>query len=307
MPGSRALSFLVAGATLMLAGAGPAPSSDRLPISELAVRSRGEWVTFWRSADRRTSWLPDIQVITSIQWMPGAAGMMWAELPLQGNGEARRTKVVLVRLDPRQVHLELANGTTPGGFDAAWSIESAPDSAVAAFNAGQFAGGQVWGWVVHDGVEYRPPGQGPLAIGVVIDSSGMMRFTRDYTPSRVREGFQSYPLLLEDGEIPGLLRTPSPFMDYGHRDARLAIGLLPDSSLMIALTRYDGLGGALGGIPFGLTVPEMAALMGALGCRDAVALDGGISAQLLVREFNGRARTWPGLRRVPLALLALPR
>lgn len=303
----RALSILVAGATLTLAGAGPAPPATGLPASELAVRSRGEWVTFWRSGDQRTSWLPDIQVITSIQWMPGAAGMMWAELPLQGNGEAHRTKVVLARIDPRQVRLELANGTTPGGFDAAWTIESAPDSALAAFNAGQFAGGKVWGWVVHDGVEYRPPGQGPLAIGVVIDSNGMLRFTRDYTPSRVREGFQSYPLLLENGEVPGLLQAPSPYMDYGHRDARLAIGVLPDSSLMVALTRFDALGDAFGGIPFGLTVPEMAALMGALGCRDAVALDGGISAQLLVKDFAGAAHTWKGLRHVPLALVALPR
>jgi hypothetical protein len=307
MPGARALSFLVAGATLTLAGAGPAPTAGRLPISELAVRSHNEWMTFWRSTENRTSWAPDIQVLTSIQWQPGASGLMWAELPLQGNGEARRTRVVLVRLDPRRVRLELANGTTPGGFEGAWTILSAKDSAVAAINAGQFAGGAVWGWVKHDGVEYRPPGKGPLAIGVIIDSSGMIRFTRDYAAPGVREGFQSYPLLLEHGEVPELLRAPNPYMDHGHRDARLAIGLLPDSSLMIALTRYDGLGGALGGIPFGLTVPEMAALMGALGCRDAVALDGGISAQLLVREFSGRARTWPGLRRVPLALLAVPR
>ena len=296
----------MAGATLTLAGAGPSPG-NRLPISDLAVRSRGEWVTFWRSGENRTSWLPDLRVITSVQWMPGAAGVMWAELPLQGNGEARRTKVVLVRIDPRRVRLGLATGTTPGGFDAAWTIQSAPDRAVAAFNAGQFAGGQVWGWVVHDGVEYRSPGEGPLAIGVIIDSTGMVRFTRDYAVGGVSEGFQSYPLLLENWNIPELLQAPSPFMDYGHRDARLAIGILPDSSLMVALTRFDGLGKRFGGIPFGLTVPEMAALMGALGCRDAVALDGGISAQLLVRDHSGRSHTWRGIRPVPLALIAVPR
>jgi hypothetical protein len=41
--------------------------------------------------------------------------------------------------------------------------------------------------------------------------------------------------------------------------------------------------------------------MGALGARKAVALDGGLSAQLLVRE-QGRAHTWAGMRRVPLGL-----
>jgi hypothetical protein len=42
--------------------------------------------------------------------------------------------------------------------------------------------------------------------------------------------------------------------------------------------------------------------MGALGCRSAVALDGGISGQLAVREAGGEVRVWEGMRRVPLAL-----
>jgi hypothetical protein len=47
--------------------------------------------------------------------------------------------------------------------------------------------------------------------------------------------------------------------------------------------------------------------MGALGCARAVALDGGISGQLLMRERGGSTRTWPGLRAVPLGLAVLPR
>jgi hypothetical protein len=49
----------------------------------------------------------------------------------------------------------------------------------------------------------------------------------------------------------------------------------------------------------------MAALMGALGCREAVLLDGGISAQMLFRDASGAAHRWRGLREVPLALTAL--
>jgi hypothetical protein len=52
----------------------------------------------------------------------------------------------------------------------------------------------------------------------------------------------------------------------------------------------------------------MAAVMGALGARDAVMLDGGISAQLLLRERpGGHVHRWPGLRKVPLALLVRAR
>ena len=56
--------------------------------------------------------------------------------------------------------------------------------------------------------------------------------------------------------------------------------------MIVALTRFDALGGALGRVPFGLTSPEMAAVMGALGCRQALLLDGGISGQLLVRRLR---------------------
>jgi hypothetical protein len=60
-------------------------------------------------------------------------------------------------------------------------------------------------------------------------------------------------------------------------------------------------------VPFGLTSAEMAAVMGALGCGQALLLDGGISGQLLVREAEGAARSWPGTRSVPLGLVGRAR
>jgi len=47
--------------------------------------------------------------------------------------------------------------------------------------------------------------------------------------------------------------------------------------------------------------------MGALGCGRAMMLDGGLSSQLLLRDADGMSELWPGLRRVPLALEAVPR
>jgi exopolysaccharide biosynthesis protein len=92
-----------------------------------------------------------------------------------------------------------------------------------------------------------------------------------------------------------------------HRDTRLALGQTRDGRLLIALTRYDAVGEMAGGFPVGPTTPEMAAIMGALGAADAVMLDGGISAQLLLREGTGKTLRWPGLRKVPLALIVSPR
>jgi exopolysaccharide biosynthesis protein len=123
----------------------------------------------------------------------------------------------------------------------------------------------------------------------------------------VRDAFQSYPaLLIGDGDVPGALRRKGSGVDLEHRDARLALGVGRDGHVVIAMTRFEGLGGVLSNLPFGLTTPEMAALMGALGCRQAMLLDGGISSQLQLRGTDGSVHRWAGLRRVPLALLVLP-
>ena len=131
-----------------------------------------------------------------------------------------------------------------------------------------------------------------LAHATVPDSAG------------VRWAFQSYPTLLNAGSVPHQLREAGCGVDVAHRDARLALGLDGEGRLLIAMTRFDAIGSAFDRVPFGLTTPEMAAVMGALGAVDAVLLDGGISAQLLVRDAAGNAHRWPGVRNVPLALVA---
>jgi exopolysaccharide biosynthesis protein len=147
---------------------------------------------------------------------------------------------------------------------------------------------------------------------VVVDSSGAVRLVppdavaTERARGTAREAFQSYPMLLQGGAVPAPLLEPGRGVDLAHRDARLALGALPDGRLVVALTRFDALGGVLGRVPFGLTTPEMAAVMGALGCRDALLLDGGISGQLLLRDGDGGTHAWPGIRRVPLGLVGRP-
>jgi exopolysaccharide biosynthesis protein len=204
----------------------------------------------------------------------------------------------------------------PGGFTHVWTTSQAPADAALAVNAGQFAADGAWGWVVHDGVEYRAPRTGPLAVTVLVDSGGSVRLLDDSaaaavrrgTAGAVREAFQSYPALLTgNAEYPAMLSGTGAPLDLAHRDARLALGLDSAGRVVLALTRFDAAGPLLGAIPFGLTVSETASLMRALGCRQAVALDGGISAQLLLRDSAGVTRQWRGLRPVPLGLSATPR
>jgi uncharacterized protein YigE (DUF2233 family) len=272
----------------------------------LAVRGAGGWVTWWRRDAAPVRWDGKTPLASRVAWRPGAAGVEWGELQLRGASEAWRTRVVVVRLDPRRVDLSLVTAFTR---NEGWSLADADSGAALALDAGQFRHSMPWGWVVSQGREMLAPEYAPLAGAVVVDPSGAVRVVPpdsvavEHRRGTAREAFQSYPMLLQDGVVPLPLREAGKGVDLGHRDARLALGTLADGRVVIALTRFDALGPSLGRVPFGLTSAEMAAVMGALGCRWALLLDGGISGQLSVREADGSVRSWPGTRSVPLGLV----
>jgi uncharacterized protein YigE (DUF2233 family) len=243
----------------------------------------------------------------AISWHAGADGIEWGELQLRGEGEAWRTRVVFARLDPRRVDLSLVPAFAD---DRRWSVGEAESPVALAVNAGQFRGSLPWGWVVTGGRELLSPEYAPLAGAVVVDRTGAVRIVSpdevaaEHGRGGIREAFQSYPMLLNKGKPPAALVEPGLGVDVAHRDARLALGTLNDGRVVIALTRFDALGQSFGRLPFGFTSAEMATVMRSLGCRQAILLDGGISGQLMVRDPAGRHRTWPGIRSVPLGLIA---
>ncbi|HEU4698264.1 MAG TPA: phosphodiester glycosidase family protein [Gemmatimonadales bacterium] len=325
----RAARRLLAGALLLTTPAAPLgrpasraalPALPALPAPPapppaLAVESGGAWREWWRADRAPARWPAALPVVANaVRWHPAAPGLEWGELRLSGSGEAWRIGVVLARFDPTQLRLDLAYTPDPLERPNRWDIGDAPADAVLAFNAGQFDGHGPWGWLVRDGVELGAPRTGPLAPAIVVDTAGALAFVPfdSLAARRARGGlrlaFQSYPaVLLDDGLVPDALRRAGAGVSLVHRDARLALGELRDGRWLVALTRFEGLGGALSNLPFGLTTPEMAALLGALGAGRAVLLDGGMSSQLLVRDTAGASHAWTGLRRVPLGLVAVPR
>ncbi len=303
-----------AGVALCALALGRHAAAVGLPASELEVLAGDRWVTWWTSDRAPCAWpAPDPAVSGAVRWQSATPGVQWGTLELRGSGEAWRLSVVVVRLDPALLDLELVQASREAGTIPAWSLDDMPTEAVLGVNAGQFSGGLAWGWLVHGGRVVQPQGAGPLSMAFCVLADDAARLVpaeemATIAGTSVAEAFQSYPLLLRgDGSVPPQLARPGLGVDVGHRDARLALGELRDGRLLIVLTRFAAAGEALGSLPFGPTVPETAALLGALGCRQAMMLDGGISAQLAVREANGALLHWRGWRKVPLALLAYPR
>jgi len=293
-------------------GAGTIPVATARAATSLSVWSPGGWRTWWRADGAPSRWTaPDTIVTDALTWSRLGAGVEWATARLACAAPAWRAKLIVVRLDPTLLDLSLQLDMTRDQHPA-WSIDRAPSDAILAVNAGQFVGSMPWGWVVREGTQLLERGHGPLASAIAFDAQGHVHWVHgDTLPSSegASTAFQSYPTLLAgDGVVPLPLRKPDLGVSHTHRDARLAIGETRDHRILVVLTRFDAFGDVTGALPLGPTTPEMAAVMGALGACDAMMLDGGISAQMLLRPSGGKPPLrWPGMRKVPLALIARAR
>jgi exopolysaccharide biosynthesis protein len=247
-----------------------------------------------------------------IRWNPAGDSLASVEYDVAAGGsQVWPTRIVAVRADPARMRFRLR--ARLDGVDPAWSVDRAPARAVLALNAGQFNGITPWGWVVMDGREVRPPGTGPLSVAIAWDREGRVHWfapgeiERERARGRMVEAFQSFPVLIDEtGRVPRAIREPGHGVNVGHNDTRLAVGELADGHLVVAITRFNGLGPISPSVPLGLTLTEMADVMRGLGCVRAVSLDGGVSAQLLLNA-NGTREVWRGWRKVPLGLVAEPR
>jgi hypothetical protein len=285
----------------------------QLPVSALSVRGRdGKFTVWWRSSAAPAEWrAPAPEITRAVQWHRVRPGFDTASLEISGEHVGWRVQVFLARLDPNLFLLNLESAVAE--FKPAWTIDSISPHAALALNAGQFENDRPWGWIVRNGREIQPPGAGQLASALVVGFDGCVRILDAAEIAEVRKqggialAIQSYPAILAgDARLPEALRAAGRGVDVDHRDSRLALGLLQDGRLLAALTRFGSRGSIIARLPFGPTTPEMAAIMGALGCRRAMLLDGGLSGQMMIRDLQGRTKRWPGLRAVPLGLIAFP-
>jgi uncharacterized protein YigE (DUF2233 family) len=292
------------------AGAASRPVPGRSADATLAVETASGWETWWRRDASPSRWDGSAPLAHHVIWDHETSGVEWGEIRLRGQSEAWRTRLIVLRLDPDRLNFSLDPAFQR---NEKWTISGVEHDVTVALNAGQFRRTLPFGWVVAGGQELLAPEYAPLAGAVVVTHDSHLRIVAPDSIALERsrraalEAFQSYPLLLHRGQVPPPLQHSGKGVDLEHRDARLAIGTLEDGRVIIALTRFDALGPSLGSIPFGLTTPEMAAVMGALGCTEALMLDGGISGQLMLRGAGDEVRAWPGIRSVPLGLMARPK
>jgi exopolysaccharide biosynthesis protein len=109
----------------------------------------------------------------------------------------------------------------------------------------------------------------------VVDQKGQAKFVRaEKLPGDSQEAVQGNSFVLEDGKV----TEPAGMMNVKH--PRTVIGLNKDASTLTILT----VDGRRAGVSIGMTGPELGAEMQRLGCETAMNLDGGGSAELVLRD-----------------------
>ncbi len=288
---TRACFVLLFPCTAALAQTAPPP---------IELRAGAGWVV-WPVPDPGGSARRVVALDSAVTWRDSATGLRIGSFEIRSAG--RRNRVAIVEMDAARFWFTLGLAAPTARRTAADWL-AADSGLVLAANTGLFReNGTPQGLVQVEG-RRRSAVAGWLDAVVVI-TDGALGVTDVAGALALPPGvsaFQTLPALVRDRQVV-FGATTGLRLSRTHRDRRITLCLGDDGRVRLLLSNDDVFGPAASRIPVGLTIPEQAAIAAGAGCRDAVALDGGISAQIAVRA-GGRVVRMPGWRRVPLMLVA---
>jgi exopolysaccharide biosynthesis protein len=270
----------------------------------LEVRAGEAWRP-WRDALPNSAATHERLLDEAVTWKDSAAGLRRGEFEVRTASGYLRNSMAIIELDPARVRFSLGI-TPPGARRAAAEWLASDSSLILTSNTGLFReNGTPQGLVLLEG--RRHSALAGWLDAVVVIEDGAVRITdvegaRGSRLSPLASAFQTLPWLIRDGRVV-FGHTSGLRLSRTHRDRRITLCLDPNGTVRLLLSNFEMFGTSAGTVPIGLTIPEQAALAAGAGCRDAVALDGGISAQIALRA-GARTVKMPGWRKVPLMLLA---
>ncbi len=214
--------------------------------------------------DQRARTLLAANVAREIRWRGGDNIVRWGEWRVVVGAARLPVRVLVAAVQAGEVslqHTPTATSST-GESRAAWTIDDAPLTARLAAGTSHAA----------------DLGSSPVSFTQLIGELPL-----------------NAQLVSDRGAIDAHICSQRARLDAESRDRRLAIGTRADGSMLFVLAHFDGVGSASGTAPLGVSLPELASIMRALGAQRAALLATGPSAQLMVRESSvGVARRWAG-------------
>ena len=230
-----------------------------------------------------------------VAWSEAAAGLALGDLYVRRAPDPRTVDIALIRVDPTKWTFSVV-----GHKD--WSRR-----AVAAFaaeerfavtvNASYFSKEGPLGLVVSGGESRNRQVAHRAAHFLVRDGTPHIVNQRKADVSGASEAFQGFPAIMSGGRTYAYMRVGGRGFDVWQVERRTAACVDRDGNVILLVTDT-----VLGG----LSLDELATILGGLGCADAMGFDGGSSTGLAIR-VGDVTRVVPNPEPVPVVLGVLAR
>ncbi len=261
----------------------------------LAWQVDGQWRSVTSEDRRRRRWGPhDAFLRDGLSFDVLEPGLELARLRYRRDPNPADYELLVVRVDP-----ELWSFRVRGEEDfRRASISELAGDANIALNASFFAEEGPVGLVLQDGIERVPQGSARAAHFLVDPVYGPRVDNRKGASLEgVEHGVQGFPAIMSGGETYSYMRVGGRGFPVHQLSRRTAVCLDWEGQVLLTVTDT----------PLnGLTLNELATVLGGLGCEDAMGLDGGSSTALYVRAGE-RSVTVDARDGIPVAILVEPR
>jgi hypothetical protein len=273
----------------LLVSAARAVGQQVAGVGSLEWESAAGWVPISRADARRRDW-PSGTAFLAPAWAPLAAGLETADLSLHRPPNPLVVRIFLARIDPGAWRFRVWGRPDFRG-DAVGELAAEAGLALAV-NASYFAAEGPLGLVVSDGAWRGRQGRNRAAhflVGATDPAPFILNGKGAKLPA-LAQGFQGFPAIMSAGRTFGYMRFGGRGFDVRKVDRRTAACTLRDGRVVLLVTDT---------ITNGLSLDELATVLGGLGCTDAMGFDGGSSTGMTLR-VPGHARTIENLAPVPV-------
>jgi hypothetical protein len=234
-------------------------------------RGDGGWEPVTREQASRRLWGP-VDAFLQPDWSSVAAGLDVGTLAFGRGADPLDIDVVIARVSPARWRFRVwgRKDWTPGGVD-----ELAREAGLTlAVNASYFSDSGPLGLVISDGVRRNAQGSRRAAHFLVFPGGPRIVNEKRATVAGAEQGFQGFPAIMQGGRTFSYMRDGGRGFDVWAPDRRTAACVDRGGDVLILVT--DARIG-------GLSLDELATVMGGLGCLDAMAFDGGSSTGMSLR------------------------
>ncbi len=262
---------------------------------QLAFELGGSWVPIEPEDRRRRVWLPEHAFLDQAPYDVLEPGLELATLRYRREPNPAEHVLRVVRVDPelwrfrlvaapdlrlRSIEEHARSGGVPVAVNASFFSEDGPVGLLRIQGEQLVPQGSVW------------------AAHLLVDEGGRVRIDNEKGAdlSQAYEGFQGFPAIMSQGQT-------FPYMRYGgrgfpiHELARRTALCSTEDRVVLVVTET---------LANGLTLNELATVLGGLGCLEAMGLDGGSSTAMYL-DAGGRHLEVPARDGVPVALGLSPR